>query len=375
VRLPYSGNQKFEGEGQPHLAVAAGRRAAGQAFAIFVAMYVRRDIRPGLIFRFAWKNLLRFTAWAVVVTLGYAYLRHHHGLDIRLPFLPLSTIGIAVAFYLGFKNNQSYDRFWEGRKTWGGIVNQSRAWAGQVHGYVTNLHAPQPVPAAELHALRRELVYRQIAWFNALRLQLRSTTLLNRRNLSYTPDLHLPNGAPGEPLVQDFVSAEEYARVAATGNPAAQLMHQQSLRLQQIREQGLIDDFRHIDLMGTIKECYNLQGACERIKNTPFPRQYAYFSTLFTWIFVILLPLGLVSEFSKLDNENIVWMAIPFSVLISWVFTTMEIVGDNSEDPFENYINDVPMTAICRNIEIDLRQTLGETDMPPRIRPVDDILL
>ncbi|WP_046246359.1 bestrophin family protein [Hymenobacter terrenus] len=338
-------------------------------------MYVRRNIRPGLILRFAWKNLLLFIFWATVVTFGYAYLRRHYGLDIRLPFLPLSTIGIAVAFYLGFKNNQSYDRFWEGRKTWGGIVNQSRSWASQVQSYVTNLRAALPLAPAELHAVHQELIYRQLAWLNALRLQLRRTTIHDRRNMSYVPDLHLPAGAPGEPQVQTFLSEAEYVRVTTTANAAAQLLHQQSLRLQQLREQDLIDDFRHVDLMQTIKECYNLQGACERIKNTPFPRQYAYFSTLFTWIFVWLLPLGLVSEFSKLESHSFVWLTIPFSVLISWIFTTMEIVGDNSEDPFENYVNDVPMTAICRTIEIDLRQMLGETALPPRMQPVDDILL
>lgn len=92
-------------------------------------------------------------------------------------------------------------------------------------------------------------------------------------------------------------------------------------------------------------------------------------------IFVFLLPLGLVAEFDKLGVNAFVWLTIPFSVLISWIFTTIEIVGDNSEDPFENYINDVPMTAICRNIEIDLREMLDETQIPAKIQPVGDVLL
>ena len=338
-------------------------------------MYVRRNIRPGLIWQFAWKNLLGFLCWATVVTLGYEYLRQHHGVDIRLPFLPLSTIGIAVAFYLSFKNNQSYDRFWEARKIWGGIVNQSRVWGSQVCGYVSNRLVAEPLPATAVAALHRELVYRQLAWLNALRLQLRRTTIHDRHNLSYVPDLHLPVAAPGEPQVQTFLTPEEYAATASRANPATQLLHQQSLRLQELHAQGLVDDFRHLDLMQTVKECYNLQGMCERIKNTPFPRQYAYFSTVFVWIFVALLPFGLVSEFSKLDAQGFVWLTIPFSVLISWIFLTMEIVGDNSEDPFEHYVNDVPMTALSRSIKIDLREMLGETDLPPRLQPVNDILL
>ena len=90
---------------------------------------------------------------------------------------------------------------------------------------------------------------------------------------------------------------------------------------------------------------------------------------------MVLLPFGLVEEFEKIADGEVVWLTIPFSILISWIFTTIEIVGDNSEDPFENYVNDVPMTAISRTIEIDLREMLGETELPPKVEPVEDILL
>lgn len=338
-------------------------------------MYTRRNIRTKLILQFAWKNLLGFTLWAGLVTASYVLLRPR-GLDIRLPFLPLSTIGIAVAFYMGFKNSQSYDRFWEARKIWGGIVNTSRLWGSQVCSYVGGLElAAGAEPSAELRGLHQDLLYRQLAWINALRLQLRRTTIHDRHNLTYAPDLHLQLDRDTQDNVACFLSSAEYGSLGAAANAAVQLLHTQSVKLQQLRTQHLLNDFQHIDLMQTVKEGYNLQGMCERIKNTPFPRQYAYFSTVFVWIFVLLLPLGLVGEFSKLSNGAAVWLTVPFSVLISWIFTTIEIVGDNSEDPFENYINDVPMTAICRTIEIDLRQMLGETNLPPRLQPVDDILL
>lgn len=114
---------------------------------------------------------------------------------------------------------------------------------------------------------------------------------------------------------------------------------------------------------------------CERIKNTPFPRQYAYFSSIFVWIFLILLPFGLVEEFHSMIGDSTVWLNVPFTVLLSWVFSTMEVVGDNSEDPLENYVNDVPMSAICRTIEIDLLQLLKEKEIPPVLRAIDDVLL
>ncbi len=297
------------------------------------------------------------------------------GIDISIPFLPLSTIGIAVAFYVGFKNSQSYDRFWEARKIWGSIVNLSRTWSNQVLSYLTSLPGQQPNASGQVQAIQQALIYRHVAWVNALRIQLRRTTIVDRENLSYVPDLKLQNDRDCTEQIGTFLEAGEYLEVIGKVNTATQLLRNQGEALKQLHAQGLLDDFRHIDLMQTLKELYNQQGACERIKNTPFPRQYAFFSSVFVWIFVLLLPLGLVSEFAKLDAQNSWWLAVPFSVLISWIFTTIEIVGDNSEDPFENYINDVPMSALCRTIEIDLREMLGETHLPPKVQPVDDILL
>ena len=158
-------------------------------------------------------------------------------------------------------------------------------------------------------------------------------------------------------------------------NTATHLVKNQGQHLRQLESEGLIDNFRYIDMMRTLEELYTLQGQCERIKNTPFPRQYAYFSAVFVWIFVLLLPFGLVGEFDKLGTGSYVWLTVPFSILISWIFTTIEIVGDNSEDPFENYVNDVPMTALCRTIEIDLREMLDETELPEKIQPVGDVLM
>jgi putative membrane protein len=94
---------------------------------------------------------------------------------------------------------------------------------------------------------------------------------------------------------------------------------------------------------------------------------------VFVWLFIALLPLGLVGEFEKLGHGHY-WLTIPFSVLVSWVFATIELVGHISEDPFEHQMNDVPMSALCRSIEIDLRQMLGETNLPTKLEPVRGVL-
>ncbi|MCE7991124.1 MAG: hypothetical protein HEP71_04055 [Roseivirga sp.] len=334
-------------------------------------MYVRRNIKWNVIFRFAWLNLIKFTVWSTLVVIAYVYFEGQ-GVAIGIPFLPLSTIGIAVAFYVGFKNSQSYDRFWEGRKIWGGIVNYSRTWANQVLSY---MECSPSLNKEQVREIQQRLVYRHLGFINALRIQLRMTTIHDRENLSPVPDFKLANDRDCVEHIGNYLSHEEYVKVVTKVNTATQLNRRQGSELAQLRKEGVINDFQHIDMMKSLEEFYNLQGKCERIKNTPFPRQFAYFSTLFVWIFIILLPFGLVEEFHKIAGGAIVWLAIPFSVLISWVFSTIEIVGDNSEDPFENYVNDVPMSAICRTIEIDLKQMLGETDLPPKIEPVGDVLL
>jgi len=340
-------------------------------------MYTKRNISWKIIFQFAWKNLIFFAVWAGIIVYFFHHM-DHHGNNIAIPFLPLSTIGIAVAFYVGFKNNAAYDRFWEARKIWGGIVNYSRTWGNQVMSFVTNQESSKDLSAAELKAIKHELIYRHIAWLYALKNQLRRPSshsikpkvLKGRFVKKGTEECNL-----WDHEVMPFIDAAEYESTLGRKNPATQLIRKQGERLTAIVDGNRnVNDFRHMEMMRVLEEFYNLQGKCERIKNTPFPRQYAYFSKVFTWIFVLLLPFGLVGLFNDMGHAFI-WLTVPFSVLISWIFSTMEIVGDNSEDPFENFINDVPMNALCRTIEIDLREMLGEAELPEKVQAIDNVLL
>ena len=337
-------------------------------------MYIKRNIHPSIVLKFAWPKLVFFTILAVGVVQIYHYYEHID-VDLTIPFLPLSTIGIAVAFYVGFKNNASYDRFWEARKIWGGIVNYSRTWANQVLSFIESAKGSE-TNGKELSEIHQEFIYRHMAYINALRLQLRMPTSFSIRPKGRVKSLMTgsPEKSHWDEEVGAFLDQNEYDCVSERQNTATQIIRKQADRLTSLKNEDMIDDFRHMEMMRVLEEFYNLQGKAERIKKTPFPRQYAYFSKVFTWIFLLLLPFGLVGQFADMGHHT-VYLTIPFSVIISWIFFTMEAVGDSSEDPFEGFINDVPMTALCRIIEIDLRDMLKETDLPDQVHPVNNILM
>lgn len=338
-------------------------------------MYVRRNIPASTVFRFSWQFLLGMTTWSILV-LFLSRKASLVGWKFELPFAPVSTIGIAVAFYVGFKNSQSYDRSWEARKIWGGIVNHSRIWANQVLSFVTHLHAEPAQSQQECQPIHKTLIYRQIAWLNALSLSL-------RRPSTFSPKFKgaIRSLAAESPVLEDFrqqvkpyLNEQEYESLCDKQNLPAQLLRQQAAHLTELRQGGLIDDFRHMEMMRVLDGLYNLQGRCERVKNTPFPRGFAFFSQVFTWIFVVLLPPSLLGLFKQMGPSYDLLM-VPFAILIGWIFHTMETVGDTNEDPFEGFVNDVPMTSLSRKTEIDMREMLGEVELPSPISATDGILL
>jgi putative membrane protein len=334
-------------------------------------MYVKRNLRFSTILLGTWKSLVFFFFWTTFVF----YLYHYQDWKfISLAFEPLSVIGIAVSFYLGFKNSQSYDRFWEARKIWGSIVNYSRTWATEVLSLVQENSNEND---------QKDLIYRHLAWINVLRIQLRLPS-----SFSMKPNRSLKRAIEGyeekkshEEILKLFIPTEEIAFLESRKNVATHLLKNQGLHLEKLFKGGRINDFDKVLLFNLIEEMYNQQGACERIKNTPFPRQYSYFGTVFAWIFVLLLPFGLVNAFTEevmgLSDSSRLWMelaAVFLSVLVSWIFITIDKIGSGSEDPFEGRSGDVPMTAICRTIEIDLRDMLNEEYLPAPIAPVNNIL-
>jgi ion channel-forming bestrophin family protein len=336
-------------------------------------MYVAHDIKWSIIFRFAWKFLIIYIVYSTIICFAFTELNF----KLLLPALPISILGVAVAFYVGFKNNSSYDRLWEARRIWGSIVNQSRTFGIYVLDYIEPKNG---VDTEGVKAIQRDLIMRHLAYINTLRVQLRRKSAFsqmghnNQLAKNLVNEVALAENLPTNVEISKFLDKEEAEYMAKMVNAATQLLRKQSQIIAELNDKHLVDKFGQVEFGRIFASFYDQQGACERIKTFPYPRQYAYFSKVFVIIFILLLPFALVSEFYKLGDAYI-WLTIPVHTLVSWVFVTMELVGDNSENPFENGINDIPMTAICRTIEIDLRQMLGETNLPPRIEPVNDILM
>lgn len=224
--------------------------------------------------------------------------------------------------------------------------------------------------------IKRKIIRRHIAYLTAVKLQLRKHTVWKIEELGnkiVTADTTFTNELLDKELSL-YMEDAEVDYVILKNNPAVHIIKLQSEDLKNLYLKKCISEYHHVEVSKTLADFYNQQGACERIKGFPFPRQYAYYSKLFVYILVSILPFSIYSELSKL-NEHTVWLTIPASVILSWIFYTMEIVGDSSENPFENAINDVPMSAICRNIEIDLLELLKEKDVPDKIKAENNILM
>lgn len=343
-------------------------------------MLVSKGIGFGKLLKWSWHHI----TWLTIMMGSLALLYSNGYISFAIPWLPMSVIGTAVAFYVGFKNNQAYDRMWEARKIWGGIVNDSRAWGMMVDGYISNLFAQEEARSEEITLIKKRLIYRHIGWLYAHRSQLLVPTEWEHISQGGSLGRYAKSNQKkfGIGLWDDevtrtelklFLAPEEHDRLINHANTATQIINEQSRDLARLRERDLVDDFRHMEMGNLLRSFYGYQGKNERIKKFPLPRQYANMSRYFVAIFIMLFPFSMIPELLKMGDWG--WLSIPISVLIGWVYVMMEVVGDYTENPFMGLANDIPMMSLCRTIEIDLREMLGEEDLPPPVHAKGGVLL
>lgn len=337
-------------------------------------MYIKRYFSWRILYFISWRMILWSLFTGLLALSTYLYLGWKW---VAIPWLPVSLIGTAVAFYVGFKNNQSYDRVWEARKVWGSIVNLSRSFGAAVRAFT--MHArTKGISQADIDKEVNVIVLRHIAWLHALKHAMRNRTLWEhdlpaseRQRRFFAKYIDFSSfDKDGSPCL----SAEELEFIKQKKNAATHLLDKQSQHIADLRSRKFIDQLDQVELQKLITDMYAEQGASERIKNTPLPRQYSTSSHIFIVIFTYLLPFAMLNEFEKLDGGDLIWLMLPFNLIVSWVFSLMEYTGDYSENPFEGLLNDVPIYSIVRNIEIDLREMIGDPNVPERMKPVIDVL-
>ena len=328
-------------------------------------MYVNRYLSPLIVYYYSWRMVLFSLFTGSLSLFVYEYLDWKW---VAIPWLPVSLVGTATAFFVGFKNNQSYDRSWEARKVWGSITNHSRSFGSAVRAFAAGGATPVSPEV-------RTIIYRHVAWLYALRNSMAQRTSWEHKDRASNRQREALNRTRVicDTEIARHLPEAELIELKTKGNMATQILDRQSKDLNALREQGKIDAYQHVALQDFISKLYDEQGKSERIKNTPFPRQYATTSNLFIFVFMTLLPFGLLPQFVDL-GERYMFLLIPFNLIVSWVFMFMEYVGDISENPFEGLLNDVPLGSIVRNIEIDIKDMLGDEEIPERLKPYKGLL-
>ncbi|MFC4209798.1 bestrophin family protein [Pedobacter lithocola] len=326
-------------------------------------MYVKRYLSPLIVYYYSWRMVLFSLFTGSIAIFVYSYLGWSW---VAIPWLPVSLVGTATAFFVGFKNNQSYDRSWEARKIWGSITNHSRSFGAALRAYAYKRDGRITAIDDDV----KTMIFRHIAWLYALKMAMAQRTSWEHKDRASKRQRNTLHGkqTPCEVQIEKYLKINEHTALENKKNLATQILDKQSQHLARFRDAGGVDAYQHVALQSIISNLYDEQGKTERIKNTPFPRQYATTSNLFIFVFLTLLPFGLLPQFAEL-GEKYLLLLIPFNMIVSWVFLFMEYVGDISENPFEGLLNDVPVATIVRNIEIDLIDMLDEEKVPEKLQP------
>ena len=251
-----------------------------------------------------------------------------------IPEMPIAIptfIGTAISVILSFKINQSYDRWWEARKIWGSIVNDSRSFVLQLQSFISNANN------GEIKAL----AYRHIAWCYSLGQSLRGNNAVEN--------------------LDRYISEKDLEAIKKHNNKPLALLQLNTLQIADLREKGQLELFSHIQINNTLVNFSNAMGMAERIKSTVFPKTYRLFLHFFIYIFVVTLSIAL----RNIDS----FFEIPLLLVISSAFFLLEKSATHLQEPFNNKPTDPAVTTIATTIEINIKQLLGEDNVPEPLAP------
>lgn len=314
-------------------------------------MIVKRNLSPAKVIGYVWRPLGFATAMAFVALAVHGAA----GRAVVVPFAPVGTLGAALAVFVAFRNNASYGRWWEARTVWGTLHSSCRVLTRQLVAATDNaVAAGSGGDPDDVLAYRRETALRTVAFAHALRVQLRAAP-------GTRPDL-----APLRGLLPDA----EHVQVAAAANPALVVLQRLAVRIKDGVRAGMVGQFDPISLEPTLVSLHGAMSACERLKDTPTPRQYDYFTRLAVAVFSVVLPFGLLGIVAPEQQ----WLVVALTILVAGVFVVLERVGSVIDTPFAGRTTDVPLTYLTTEIERDVRELLGDAELPPRVVAVDGYL-
>jgi ion channel-forming bestrophin family protein len=269
---------------------------------------------------FPWLLVVGAFTWGVGF-LELKYLQLSQSERVRnLPVMH-SLLGFAISMLLVFRTNTAYERWWEGRKLWGQLVNVSRNLAVKIDAYL-----PQ-----EDRAVRETFASLIGSFAHELRLHLQ----LEKTRLELDQQPH--------PEIQDYDRSRHVP---------AQVAERMQRRVQQLYREGTISGDQMITLNTEMVQFLDICGACERIKNTPIPYSYSSFLKKFIVIYVLTLPFGFVFSLG--------YIAIPVVMFIFYVMASLELIAEEIEDPFGRDANDLPMERIAATIKGNVEELLDQ---------------
>ncbi|MES2380929.1 MAG: bestrophin family ion channel [Bacteroidota bacterium] len=276
--------------------------------------------------------------YVLIVSLFVLFITERY--KVLLPEMPLTIpafLGTAISILLSFKLSQSYDRWWEARKIWGAIVNDSRSFVIQL----------QTLTAKGNETIIKKIAFRQIAWCYSLGQSL--------RGLNPTENL------------EKFISTEDLEEIQEHLNKPLALLQLHGRDIKNLKEKNQLELFSQLQLDNTLVRLCDAQGKSERIKTTVFPVTYRLFLHAIIYLFVITLSISL--------RDVAGFFEIPLLLLISSAFFLLEKSATHMQDPFENRPTDTAITAIAKTIEINIKQLLKETEIPKPHQPENFYLL
>ncbi|MEX3639399.1 bestrophin family protein [Paraburkholderia sp. BR14320] len=279
---------------------------------------------------------------------------------LSVPLTIVVLLGTATSFIVGFKNVQTYNRAMDAQTIWTGIVSASRRWGQLARDFLDD------------DGTSRQLIDRHLAWLTALRYSLRRPrvweSMSKRFNTEYRRHYRVPEWERSlEEALRKYLTVLETEQTLDSPSAATSLLSAQGACLQKLHAAGKLHPSYYLELQRALGDFIDLQAKAEQLKEFPYPRQYATVCALFVRFFCLLFPFGLLREFDRLNDSvsgfmhgNMIWLVVPFSVAVSWMYTSLEQVGDSTENPFEGSANDVPISTLCAHIERDVRSMLGE---------------